>query len=545
MRGMSRYRALLDQADPGSLARGERYAAEHRVRILHDRPDGVAAVVSGTTEYDVTVSMDDGSCTCPVGMRGEFCKHLVAVVMHLEDGGVTGAQTAQTDDTLHPHTASWLQELDADQLRDVIWSLARSQDAAAALDAMATAETGDVSMLGPVVDSLRTRGHLDYRRANRHGEDAHEVVDQLEALLSPTTADAMLPLIERAIDLLVRTILRSDDSSGIQSGAVGRLLSLHEDAAQLGSPDPLRLARWMAKLGFAEHGFFDVDPVPYAEALGDRGLAAYRRSVDKRLTDDPGDFAARRAAQRLAVLQGDVEQVVELVGGPLDRPYYFQQLVDALLEIGAEEEALRYAVRGLTVSPVSHLTIPLYDTAVRMLRERGDIVEALRLRKQQFQTFPTEVSYGSLRRAAKEASSWETERLAALDVLLERNPRAWLAMLLSEGETDLAWDASRDMDLDPAMARMLLRARAKERPADVFEGYVELIDHLLGPADRQAYAQAIAELAQLRRACEAGDRGEDYDAYVAELLERHRRRPTLVTMLRRLPSAQRGAGWGP
>jgi hypothetical protein len=542
---MPRYGVLLDLADPSSLARGRRYAAEHRVRILHDLPDGVVAVVAGTTEYDVTLSPDDGSCTCPVGMRGQFCKHLVAVVLHLEEAGVPDAQAARTDDTVRPHTAAWLQQLDADQLRDVIWSLARSEDAAAALDALATVETGEVSMLGPVVDSLRTRGHLDYRRANRHGSHAQEVVDQLEAMLSPATADAMLPLIERAIDLIVRTILRSDDSSGVQGGAVGRLLSVHEEAAQLGSPDPNRLARWMTKLGFADHGLFDVDPVPYAEALGDRGLAAYRRSVEKRLADDPDDFSARRAAQRLAVLERDVAQVVELVGGALDRPYCFEQLVDALLEIGAEDEALRYAVRGLTVSPVSHLTIPLYDTAVRMLRERGELVEVLRLRRQQFQTFPTEVSYGSLRRAATEGGSWETERLAALDVLLERNPRAWLATLLSEGETDLAWDASRDMELDPAMARMLLRARAKERPADVFEGYVQLIDQLLGPADRQAYTQAIAELAQLRRSCEAGGRGDDYDAYVAVLLERHRRRPTLVAMLRRVPSAQRGAGWAP
>lgn len=526
------YAHLLDLADDGSIARGHVYAVEGRVRITSAGPAGVTAVASGTREYDLTLDDEDGSCTCPVGLRGEFCKHLVAAVLLL-DGSADGAEPADQD--LPPASTKWLDSLDADELREVIRNLAVSPDTAAALDRMATAATGDVSGLGSVVDSIRVRGHLDYRRANRHGQDSHLVVDQLEEMLSPTTADGLLPLIERAVDHLVRAILRSDDSSGVQSGALGRLLDLHVEAARLGSPDPTKLARWMVKVGFAEDGWLDVDPVPYAEPLGERGLATYRREVEKRLKKDPDDFHVGLARERLAVLDADVPAIVDLVGGPLDRPYRFAKLVDALLEIGADDEALEYAVRGVTVSPVAHHTIPLYDTAVRLLRERGREGEALGMRRQQIAQFPTETSYGSLRRAAEEVGDWEVERLAALDVLLERNPRAWLITLLGEDEVELAWGASRSMELDPSLALMLLRARAKTDPQDVFDGYVALIDHTLGPADRQAYAQGVAHLGELRRVAVASGKTAEYEAVIDRLLEEHKRRPTLVAMLRRLP----------
>ena len=501
------YRHLLDLADEGSLARGRTYAAEGRVAVRSTGPGGVVAVATGTQEYDLALDGSGGRCTCPVGLRDAFCKHLVALALVLD--GPVGREAMPTGAPLRPARTARLMP--------------------------APTAAGDVSTLGPLVDSLRVRGHLDYDRANRHGEEAHEVVDVLEESLSPTTADALLPLLERSIDHLTRAILRSDDSSGIQGDAIGRLFDLHERAAALGTPDPARLGRWMVKVGFADHGFWDIDPVGYAGPLGERGLAAYRRAVDHRLAADPADFSAGRARQRLAVLARDVPTIIELVGRELDRPYYFRELVDALLEIGADDEALAYALRGVTVAPVAHLTIPLYDVAVRILRERGDTEEGLRLRRQQLDTFPSEQSYAALRREARDAGVWDDERLAALDVLLERDPQAWLRSLLGEGETELAWEASRDMDLDPALALALVRARAKTHPADVLGAYAALVHHTLGPTDQQAYRQGVALLGELRRAAVAAGRTADYESLVADLLEKHRRRPTLVAMLRKMP----------
>jgi uncharacterized Zn finger protein len=335
---------------------------------------------------------------------------------------------------------------------------------------------------------------------------------------------------------MVRVILRADDSSGIQSGAAARMVGLHCEAATLAPPDPDRLARWLVKNGADPETFLDFDVVAYAVPLGDRGLTRYRKELAKTLAKAPDNYAARHALQRLAVLDGDVAEIVRLVGGSLHNTFQYVAVVEALVEAGHEDEALRYAVAGTELPPSFQQTPGLYDTAVRLLRVRGNSVEVLRLRQRQLQQLPNEASYSSLRKAAKAAGDWPRERLSALDTLLDQNPRAWMSVLLDEGEVDLVWAASADLPINAAMLVRLLRERAKTHPADVFDRYVALIDETLRVADQQNYRQAIAYLHDLRRACDAAGTQAEYAAVVARLLEEHRRRPTLVEMLVRLPT---------
>ena len=50
------------------------------------------------------------------------------------------------------------------------------------------------------------------------------MADSFEQALSTQTADELRPLLELAIDAMTKAIIKSDDSSGIQSEALGRLL---------------------------------------------------------------------------------------------------------------------------------------------------------------------------------------------------------------------------------------------------------------------------------------------------------------------------------
>ncbi len=249
--------------------------------------------------------------------------------------------------------------------------------------------------------SLRVRSHLDYWQSNDHGDRAHDVADAFEQALTPQSADELRPLLELGIDAMTKAIIKSDDSSGIQSEALGRLFDLHASASRLGSPDPQKLARWMAKVHFHDYGFTYVDPVDYSEALGESGLAAFVREVDRRAASKPDDWAVRWARQRLAVLSRDIPAIVETVGGPLSGGQHYRALVDALLEIGADDEALAYALQGLDVQPSS--TRPSRCTTWRpgLLTQRGDHDEAVRLRRRQLSTFPSAASYAALHRAAE------------------------------------------------------------------------------------------------------------------------------------------------
>lgn len=89
-----------------------------------------------------------------------------------------------------------------------------------------------------------------------------------------------------------------------------------------GVADPVKLATWMVRFSCEDQDFFEVDPVRYADALGERGLPVYRRAIDER-GDGERVFAVRWARERLAVLDGDGEAIVALLGGDLSAPHQF------------------------------------------------------------------------------------------------------------------------------------------------------------------------------------------------------------------------------
>src|SRR5829696_7655283 len=70
-------------ATTGSFARGEAYFKDGRVHSLAAHEGTCTAIVRGQDDYSATLRSTeheiDYSCDCPIGLEGEFCKHLVAV----------------------------------------------------------------------------------------------------------------------------------------------------------------------------------------------------------------------------------------------------------------------------------------------------------------------------------------------------------------------------------------------------------------------------------------------------------------------------------
>ena len=158
--------------------------------------------------------------------------------------------------------------------------------------------------------AVRTRRHLDYREANDWALDAGVLVDAMEAEAERNPSRELLKLIELSVGRVARVILKSDDSSGMMGDVAHRLLAIHEQVALAGVAEPKALARWMIKFGFDDQDFFTIDPVRYAPALGDKGMALYRDAVAERSSQGRARFAVKHATERLAVLVGDIEAIV-------------------------------------------------------------------------------------------------------------------------------------------------------------------------------------------------------------------------------------------
>jgi hypothetical protein len=396
------------------------------------------------------------------------------------------------------------------------------EDVARAVRLAAAGPADRLKVLRIEVDrGLRTRRFLDYRESSAWTRDAWPVVDALAREVAARPSRELVVLLERAVGHVVKVILHADDSDGLIGDLVRRLLELHEQACDAGVAEPVGLARWMARLTFDDQDFFVVDPVRYASALGDRGLAAYRSEVERCTAGGGRSFAVSYAVERLAVLDGDVGRLVELLGGDLTTPYQFIRVAEAMVELGRADDALAWARRGIAGTSGWQVA-KLYDIAYDVLTARGDTTAVLDLRRDQHRGTPSSSTYELLRRAADAAHRWPDERPAARGVLRLHDLGGFVDVLLVDGEPDEAWSvATSNPRWDPGERRWQRLAEAREPtdPSAAMTVYLRLADTALVDADRRNYQVAVRHLKAARRAAITAGRSAEFDHRVGELRE--------------------------
>lgn len=415
---------------------------------------------------------------------------------------------------------------------------------------LAAADDGErlAVLKAAVDDGLRTRRHLDYWGSSAWARDAAPVVDALAEEVAAEPSAELVVLLQRAVGHLVKVIMRADDSNGMIGDLARQVLDLHRQACAAGVADPQGLAKWMVRFAFDDQDFFEVDPVAYADALGEKGLAVYRREVAKRSDPaaEPGDrsstlrdiyggfpsFAAKYAAERLAVIDRDVERLVELLGGDLSSPHQFQRVAEAMVELGQGDDALMWARRGIAETSGWQVA-KLYDLAADLLADEGNLDEGVELRRHNHERTPAASTYAKLQAAARSNGAWDAEVGPARAVLAQRDPAGLIDALLTDGEPDAAWEVAVTGDRELAASQWLRLAEVREpaAPADAMAVYLRLTDQVLVKTDKRAYREAVRHLKGARRAAKAADLMTEFDGHLSELRERNRRRPTFMTML--------------
>ena len=83
---------IKELTDSRSWKRGVNYHQQGNVISLLEDKDNIIGKVSGTRNYKVELWVEDdqlnGTCSCPMGEAGVFCKHCVAVGLTYLEGGV-------------------------------------------------------------------------------------------------------------------------------------------------------------------------------------------------------------------------------------------------------------------------------------------------------------------------------------------------------------------------------------------------------------------------------------------------------------------------
>lgn len=423
--------------------------------------------------------------------------------------------------------------LNIEQLREVVSAAAeRHEDVERTVRLIAARDNDDLAVLRAEVDrGLSTRRFLPYAESSGWAHGARPIAEELRQRATTSPSAELVELLQRAIGQVVKVIEHADDSGGAIGDLARELLDIHATACESGVADAVRLAAWMIRFWFVDQDLFEVDPVRYQHALGEAGLTAYRQAVAARGQEDT--FALQYVRERLAVLDGDTERIVALLGGDLTRPHQFVQVAEAMAELGREDEVLAWCERGIAETQ-GWQTSRLYELACETHTRRGEPMEVLGLRRSEHERMPSLSSYNRLRRSADAVDAWEIERDAARAVLRERDPCSFVEALLGDGEAQLAWDTAQTAEQELLGSDLWLRlaeSRQATHPADALAVYQRVADRALEQTDRRAYAAAVRILKRARDAAKAADDLESFRQYIATLREQQRRRPTMIAML--------------
>lgn len=392
-----------------------------------------------------------------------------------------------------------------------------------------------------VLPLIRTRSDLhSYHASNAHGAQMHEGIDILESAIPTTDPTTAYDVTHRALASALKVIMRCDDSAGIIGDACRRLIALHPTVAVAAQVPPAKLIDWMMKFQFdQECDFFTLDVVAYAPALGDAGVAKYRKRLDDvaaGLGDRPNGrdrwssphlhdwFTIERNEQRLAVLDHDIEAIIATHAGDRAVAAWFTDTAEAFEEIGEFDLAIEWAQKATDFDRGWQAKKGGEHWCKLLAAHRPQ--ELLAARKTVFERWPDSGTAATLYDAAGE--SWPDYAHEVWDTL-EAKPRdAVLFALLTLQDVPRAWELAHSLGLtDADVWDRLVTAYSKIDPLAVLPVHARLVEGLLIDARAQNYRLAARRLATMRKLAKGSDKAAEVDDLIAQLREEHRRRPRL------------------
>jgi len=546
---------LLHAAGERSYSRGLEYV--DAVRNLQIGAGEITATVYGTDEYEIVLDLNvdgaSGECSCPYGQEGFFCKHLVAAGLTVLRGGgdlpqqrAAAAAKAQVLDT-------WLDGLSrADLLALVHEQIREDRSMRRRLELRAAAAGSDPGDVRARVDELldvyavSRRGYLEYSDAKAYSSHTDQVVDVIDELIGAGQAADAVGVARHALPIVMDALEQADDSDGYIGGSAYELAAAHAQACAAASADPVELAAWLAGFVLGEGSMLaDFGVGGYGEALGDAGIAEYRRLITAAWQRNPSGIHEKYLMEDLHRATGEVDALVAMYATDLG-PNGFTHLLIAqeLDRAGRADDALQWAERGVGEA-TERLHAQLVDYLADRYEASGAFGRALAARRTAFDKDRTLSCYRALRDAARKAGRWAPVREEAVRQL-EKDAAAyrgrshaefgwgggpvWISALIDDGDIAAAWDAAAGI----ASARQWLTLAdlvGVDRPGDALPVYLRAVEPLRSQTGDSVYAQVADLLVKIRDCHERLGTGTQFTAYLTWLRADQKRKRNLMKLL--------------
>jgi hypothetical protein len=386
------------------------------------------------------------------------------------------------------------------------------------------------------------------------------VVAAIEELLSEGFAPEVIELSEYALASVEGAM--TYDVEGTIGDVLEALEGLHHKACKQAKPDQEALAKRLFEweLGGDYDTFFDAVNT-YADVLGERGLAEYRRLADKEWADVPAlgpdredrpRYYGKREIladimQTLAYRTGDVEALVAIKSKDLSNSFAYLEIAQIYKQQGDDEKALEWAEEGAWVFPGGgHPDLRRF--LADEYHDRGRHEEAMDLIWKEFAGRLRLDGYQELKAHADRAGAWEIWRSKALDsvrkdIAREKKelPQSYLSfpadhsklveILLWEGNVEDAWREAKEGGCSDWLWLDLATRREGDHPEDSISVYQERIEPLVNQTNNKAYRRAYELLLKVRTLMGRLDRQAEFDEYVELLRLEYKRKRNFMKLL--------------
>ncbi len=561
-----------------SFARGEAYFKDGRVHDLEAHDGTCTAIVSGQEDYSVTLSSTeheiDYSCDCPIGLEGEFCKHLVAVGLASlnpppESRGQPGnrKRTASKD-----ILRAYLERQDKDTLVAMLAREAtenRNLRDRLLLEAVQSNPAGlDLTAYRrSIARALQTDGFVDYYSAYDNSRSFLQVTESIASLLNRGHAPAVIELTEYALAQLETAIGHMDDSDGYMNDILSELQNLHHRACLEARPNPRALARRLfAWEMMSDWEIFYGTAETYADVFGVEGLAEYRRLAEAEWAKirplNPGDkedvrstrrFRITRMMEALARQSDDPDSLVEIKRRDLSDAYSFLKIAEIYREAGQHDKALDWAEQGIKSFPRADSRLVEFLAVEYHRRSRHD--DAMTLIWNQFVEWPFLKNYQELKahalkvRPDRNWPAWRDKALTHLRGVIEKERQGektsknhwdWarhadnsrlVEVFVWEKRYDEAWQEACAGGCSSGLWLLVAAAREEKYPGDAVPIYQEMIAPILKQANNSAYEEAVKLLQKIRELMSRLDRVTEFEDYLAALRVEYKRKRNFIKLL--------------
>ncbi len=286
--------ALLHHAGGIYFERGENYFLNGHVRsVVEDEGTVVTASVRGTADYRVRLWVEGSElnhyCSCPLGDRGEFCKHCVATGLawierygqqaDKADGEIAGSVSSE-------ELQAFLSKKNKKELVDLIMSKAARNEFflnQLLLEAAMAAEGSAVGTIKAIIDSaMYVEDFMEPDEMFDLLDGIEMVLDSMEDLLETDCAGDVVMLAEYILERIERVIDFVHDEAAYLVDIIARLEDLHLRACIRKKPDPVDLAERLYSFQLhSDFGIFENALERYSEVLGDKGTAHWHKLARK------------------------------------------------------------------------------------------------------------------------------------------------------------------------------------------------------------------------------------------------------------------------